>query len=394
MWIKRDLEACLTTAAAVRPGLVLTGCRQAGKTSLLQRVFPDCRYVSLDLPETSELAEMAGGSFLRENPPPVILDEVQYAPSLLRHVKAAIDKSRQKNGQFFITGSHRFNLMGGVAESLAGRVAVLECHTLSALEVERHRGEAIGGELLVDVIYRGGYPELQVADLDPQRFFSDYIATYLERDVRSALEVRSLRDFQRFMRLAALRTGQLLNMASLAADVRVSVPTISSWLSVLESSGIVQLVPPFFSNASKRLIKTPKLFFLDTGLACFLCGLRKGQELRESAMRGQMFETHVLGQIMRWYANRGLHAPVHFFQDHARHEVDFVIPVGQRLKLYECKWAEMPEQDTPGLQAIRKLVGAENILTTSIITPTRGHWRNERTGVIIEDSIELASLAE
>jgi len=331
---------------------------------------------------------------LRENPPPIVLDEVQYAPALLRHVKAAIDKDRQKCGRFFITGSHRFNLMEGVTESLAGRVAVLECHTLSALEIEKHRGEAIGGDSLIDMILRGGYPELQVSELDSQRFFSDYIATYLERDVRSVLEVRNLRDFQRFMRLAALRTGQLLNMASLAADVRVSVPTISSWLSVLETSGIVQLVPPYFSNASKRLIKTPKLFFLDTGLACFLCGLRKGEELRKSALLGQMFETHVLGQIVRWYANRGLHAPVHFFQDHARHEVDFVIPVGNQVKLYECKWADMPERDTPGLQAMRKLVGPENVLTTSIITPRRGHYRNERNGAIIEDSIELASLAE
>ena len=394
MWIERDLQRQLAEVAGVRPGLVLTGCRQAGKTSLLQRMFPDCRYVSLDLPQTSEQAETAGESFLRENPPPIILDEVQYAPTLLRHVKAAIDKNRQKNGQFLITGSNRFSLMDGVTESLAGRVAVLGCHTLSALEIEMHRGKVVGGESLGDVVFRGGYPEMHVSDLDPQRFFSDYLATYLERDVRTALEVRSLRDFDRFMRLAALRTGQLLNMASLAADVGVAITTIKSWLSVLESSGIVQLVQPYFSNASKRLIKTPKLFFLDTGLACFLCGLRKAQDLRESVLRGQMFETHVLGQIMRWYANRGLHAPVHFFQDHARHEVDFVIPVGNRVKLYECKWAEMPEQDTPGLQAIRKLVGPENVLTQSIITPTRGHWRNERTGLIIEDSIELASLAE
>jgi len=337
MWITRDLEAYLAKLAGLRPGLVLTGCRQAGKTSLFQRVLANTRYVSLEFPAVSELAEKAGETFLRDNPPPIILDEIQYAPTLLRHVKGAIDSERHKNGQFFITGSNRFSLMEGVTESLAGRVSVLECHTLSALEVERHRGKSVSGAFLGEIIFYGGYPERHVTDLDPQQFFSDYLATYLERDVRRVLNVRNLRDFGRFLRLAALRTGQLLNMASLAADVHVSVPTISSWLSVLESSGIVRLVEPYFSNASKRLIKTPKLFFLDTGLACFLCGIRGVQELRQSALLGQMFETHVLGQIVRWYANRGLRAPVHFFQDHARHEVDFVIPVGNRVKLYKCK---------------------------------------------------------
>ena len=392
MWIKRDLESELMAVAAVRPGVVLTGCRQAGKTSLLRRVFPDYRYVSLDLPLTSDWAEKSGQDFLREHAPPAIYDEVQYAPTLLRHVKAAIDAEREQNGRFLITGSNRFSLMSGGVESLAGRVAVLECHTLSALEIERHRSRPIEGEALVEMMFQGGYPEMHAGGLDAQRFFSDYVATYLERDVRTALGVTSLRDFDRFIRLAALRTGQLLNMSSLARDVGVTAPTIGRWLAVLESSGIVRLVQPYFTNPGKRLVKTPKLFFLDTGLACFLCGLRSPRDLRESALLGQMFETHVLGQIVRWYANRGQQAPVYFFQDHQGHEVDFVIPVGKRLKLYECKWAEMPDHDTPGAAALRKLVGQENILSWSIITPTRGRRTIERNALVIEDSIELASL--
>jgi predicted AAA+ superfamily ATPase len=210
MWIPRELDSTLKKAADSRPAVVLTGCRQAGKTSLLVKAFSDHGYVSLDVPIVAEEAEHSGGDFLKRHRPPVILDEIQYAPTLLRHVKADIDLHREETGRFLITGSQDFSLMEGVTESLAGRSSVLTLHSVSAREYEAWSGKTLDRVALPEWMLRGGYPEVHSRDLDAERFFSDYLATYLERDVRSILGVRSLRDFDRFMRLCAARTGQLV----------------------------------------------------------------------------------------------------------------------------------------------------------------------------------------
>jgi hypothetical protein len=283
--------------------------------------------------------------------------------------------------------------MAEVGESLAGRAAVLECHSLSCAEIETWSGRRAEGSVLVEHMFKGGYPELHAAGLDPERFFSDYLATYLERDVRQVLQVRSLRDFDRFMRLLAARTGQLVSAHALAGDLGVSPNTVKSWFGVLEASNIVALLPPYFRNLGKRLVKTPKLYFLDTGLAAFLVGLRSPRDLRESAMLGAFFETHVYGQIARWYANRGKAAPLFFYRDHHGHEVDFVIPVGERLKLYECKWAEDPSPHPRAFVELERRLGADALLTRAIVTPVRGR-RTLVPGVIAEDSVELGSLSE
>jgi hypothetical protein len=217
-----------------------------GKTSLLEHAFPDYGYVSLDLPAVAEQADSSGSDFLRRYPPPVIIDEVQYAPGLFRYLKAVIEDHRDSHGQFLLTGSQKFALMAKVTESLAGRVAVIAMFSLSLREIERFTGEPISRDLLCAWMFRGGYPELVAKGLDPRRFYADYVATYLERDVRQALAVRNLRDFDRFLRLCAVRTGQLLSMNSLAADVGVAVNTIKGWLSVLEASGVVMLVEPYY----------------------------------------------------------------------------------------------------------------------------------------------------
>lgn len=218
-----------------RAVVVLTGARQAGKTSLLRQAFPQYSYVSLDLPLVAEQAEEAGQAFLEQNAPPVIIDEVQYAPKLFRYLKHAVDAEDKAAGRFLLTGSQKFTLMQGVSESLAGRGALIELHTLSLLEIERGLGELRSGGELLNAIHRGGYPELWAADLDPRRYFSDHVATYLERDVRQAINVRNLRDFARFLRLCAVRTGQLVNFNALATDVGVSVNTIKSWGSAVTS---------------------------------------------------------------------------------------------------------------------------------------------------------------
>ncbi len=393
MWIQREIEETLSDIVHLRSALILTGCRQAGKTSLLRRIFPGHTYVSLDIPTVAEQAELSGNDFLAKHPQPLIVDEVQYAPVLLRHIKASIDAHRDSKGLFLITGSQKFPLMQGVTESLAGRAAVLDLHSLSAREYERWTGEAIERKQLIQWMFRGSYPELCANDLSPDRFYSDYLVTYLERDVRSVLQVRSLRDFDRFLRLCASRTGQLLSYNALATDLGVSPNTIKSWISVLEASGIIHLLEPYYSNLGKRIVKSPKLYFLDTGLVCYLIGMRSPEDLEKSIMVGAIFETHVLGQIVRHFANRGVRVPVYFYRDHWGHEVDFLIPSGERFELIECKWAEFPSVKQSGFEEIEKLVSTERIISKSIVTPARGR-RLTKNGIVVADSVGLDFLQD
>jgi predicted AAA+ superfamily ATPase len=391
MWIQRHIANTLRSAARVRAVVLITGARQTGKTSLTCKTFPRHRYVSLDLPRLAEDAEESGELFLQNHPAPLILDEVQYAPALFRYLKNAVDRGRMKPGGYLLTGSQRFGVMSGVSESLAGRVSVVELHSLSLLELEHWSHKTAEGKRLLQWIFLGGYPELHAKGLDPERFYADYVVTYLERDVRQALQIRNLRDFDRFMRLAAVRTGQLLSLSSFAADIGVSPNTIKSWLSVLEASQVVHLLEPYHHNVGKRIVKTPKLYFLDTGLACFLAGLRSADDVRSSALLGPLFESLVLGQLIRWHANRGKRPSLYFYRNHSGVEVDFVLPVGNQLKLYECKWAEHPPKEVPAFRHLRSIVGERNIRSQSLITPVRGtRTRGDRT--IVEDCVELRSL--
>ncbi len=392
MWIARELRQTLDRIATERPVLLLTGSRQAGKTSLLEQAFAGHNYVSLDLPSVAEEAEQDGAAFLARHPPPLIIDEVQYAPRIFRYLKHAIDQHRERNGQYLLTGSQKFSLMQGVTESLAGRVAIVELHSLALREIERATGEAADGSTFWRWLFQGGYPEVHARGLDASRFYADYVATYLERDVRQVLNVRNLRDFDRFLRLCAIRTGQLLSMSSLSSDTGISPNTVRSWLSVLEASNVVFLLEPYYRNLGKRLVKTPKLYFLDTGLACFLAGFRRPEDLEGSALRGAFFETQVLAQIVRFYANRGEPPNVFFFRDHSGNEVDFVIPVGERLKLVEAKASETPDPNPKGFVALASALGPEGVLSRTIVTPSRGR-RHTSSGSTIEDCVDLAVLA-
>lgn len=367
MWIPREITPILRKLAAERPAVLVSGSRQSGKSSLLTNAFPGVNYVSLDLPREAERAERAGEDFLEEHAAPVIIDEVQYAPGLFRYLKHAIDADRDRPGRYLLTGSQKFSLMQGVTESLAGRVSIIELHSLALSEIEAARGAIHGQRALLDAMWKGGYPELHSRDLDPRRFYADYVATYLERDVRQAINVRSLRDFDRFLRLCATRTGQLVNMNALAGDVGISPNTVRSWLSVLEASSVVLLVPPYFRNLGKRLVKSPKLYFLDTGLACHLAGFNSGGELGTSALVGAFFETLVLGQLVRAYANRGLRSPLHFYRDHHGNEVDFLVPVGERAHLLECKWSQTASSPR-GLRVVADALGTGNVISQTIVT--------------------------
>lgn len=368
----RDIAGTVRQLATKRPSLMVTGPRQSGKSTMLHDALPDYTYVSLDLPEVAQQAEEAGLDFLARYPPPVIIDEVQYAPRLFRYLKDAIDRDRSTNGRYILTGSQIFPLFKEVSESLAGRISILSLHTLSLHELQQHAPKPLDRRQILEWMFTGGYPEIHANAVPPERFYPDYVATYLERDVRQILEVRNLRDFNRFIRLVATRTGQLLQLNSLASDMGISVNTVKSWLTVMETSGIIRFLEPYYRSLGKRIVKTPKVYFLDTGLVCFLTGLTSPEALRDSAMLGAIFETLAFGQLVRSYAHRGFSADLYFYRDHTGKEVDFVIPVGEKLELFEVKWAEEAPEALPGFKEIDKLLGPENVVSRTIITPDPG----------------------
>ena len=361
------MEPRLLRSARTRPIVVLTGARQTGKTSTLLRLFPNYRFVSLDLPTEAEQAEKEPRNFLHRHPPPTIIDEVQYAPGLFRHLKAGVDASRTRNGQFLLTGSQKFTLMKSVSESLAGRADIVELETLSWAEIRA----ALPQTRLEKGIVRGGFPELHAnPDIDHVAFYNSYLATYLERDVRSLANVGSLRDFERFLRACALRSANLVNKADLARDVGIAPSTANHWLSTLEASGQVVLLEPWFSSRTKSIVKSPKLYLADTGLLCALLNIRSEDILLQSPAAGAIWETYVFAQLRARERRAGRTGSLFFWRDRTR-EVDFVVDVGGRLELFEAKWTELPtESDTVNLDFAREVVGKARAVSGAIVSRT------------------------
>ena len=342
MYYPRHCAERLNHLARNFPAVVVTGARQAGKTTPLRAAFPDHHYVSLDLPTIAEQAERNPDLFLRQHPPPVLVDEVQYAPGLFRHLKAAIDEHRHEMGRFILTGSQHFTLMKGVSDSLAGRSGLLELENLALGEIQAVTevpGDARG---LAAVMARGQFPELwRVPDLPARDFFQGYLATYLERDVRQILRVGSLRDFERFIRILAARPAAMLNRSDVARDVGVAVKTIGEWLSVLAASGQIALLEPWYANFGKRLVKTPKVYFCDTGLLAFLLNLNE-TTLLASPMLGAIWETFVFAEMRKLNEIGGRPFGLWYYRDLQGREVDFVLESGGKLSFVECKWHEHP----------------------------------------------------
>lgn len=366
MWIDRKVEPLLRQRAATRPVVVLTGARQTGKTSLMRRLFPDHGFVSLDLPSEAEQAERDPGSFLARHPPPVIIDEVQYAPGLFRHLKAAVDADR-RNGSFLLTGSQPLRLMRSVSDSLAGRADILELEPLAFGEVRAVHSDITVEEFLV----RGGFPELYGnREIEARGFLQSYVATYLERDLRQLLEVTSLRDYERFLRASALRSAQLLNRADLARDVGVAGTTLASWLAVLEASHQLVLLEPWYGNPTVSLVKRPKLFLRDAGLAAFLCGVHGVDDLRATPLADALWETLVCAEIRRAQANRHGRWNLHFWQDRSR-EVDFLVHRAGTFHLADAKWTEQPRsRDAAALRKILNVLAADAVASMSVVCRT------------------------
>lgn len=340
---ERSYTNILTHHAQFFPVTVLCGARQSGKTTLLTRCFPQHNYVSLDLPSTAELAEKDPATFFKLYKTPLIIDEVQYAPGLFRHLKRLVDENRHQMGQYILTGSQKFNLMKEVSESLAGRAVILDLENLSWQEISSGSGQSPNLEQIIRLVTRGQFPELwRVPEAPGAAYHRSYLSSYLERDVRQILNVNSLRDFERFIRALAPRSGQLLNKTDLARDVGVSVKAINDWLSVLEASNQIVLLEPWFPNVGKRMVKTPKVYFCDTGLLSWILGIKEDNFL-SSPFKGQLWETLVFAELRKCNTYIDQQAKLWFYRDQTGCEVDFLVDNGGIITPIEVKWTENPD---------------------------------------------------
>jgi hypothetical protein len=370
------LEKFVSRAAASFPVLLLTGARQVGKTTLLRALGAESRtYVTLDDPLVLQLARQDPALFMQRFTTPVLIDEIQYAPQLLPFIKMAVDEDRTP-GRFWLTGSQQFQLMNTISESLAGRVGIVHMLGLSRMEADGkgggHRPFLPGPDLftamaggaaalslqeLYAVIWRGSFPNLVASkEMDRDMFLGSYVQTYLQRDVRDLAQVGDEMAFLRFLRASAARTGQLLNMAELARDADVAPNTAKRWLSILQASGLVYLLEPWFTNVTKRMVKTPKLYFLDTGLAAYLTEWSSPETLEAGAMAGAMLETWVVCELLKSWWHNGLRAPFHFYRDKEQREIDLLIVRDGTVYPVEIK-----KSASPGKAAIRHFAALDKL---------------------------------
>jgi len=376
MYYHRTLEACIRKISKQFPVILLSGARQVGKTTLLNELAEKKRTcVTLDDPLVLSLAKDDPALFFQRFQPPLLLDEIQYAPELLPYIKLQVDRTHNA-GLFWLTGSQQFHLMKGVSESLAGRVGIIQMMGLSYSEMSR-RGEnnlpflPVPEEIkkrmkaadllslkdLYRLIWRGSYPAIALnGSLDHNLFYSSYVQTYLQRDIRDLARVGDEMSFLRFLRAAAARTGQMLNLTALARDADVAVNTAKSWLSILQTSGVLYLLEPYHSNLTKRLVKTPKLYFLDTGLVSYLTEWSSPETLEAGAMSGAILETWIMSELLKSYWHNGQHAPFYYYRDKDQKEIDLLIVKDGVLYPLEFKKTASPDKhDVRHFQVLQNL---------------------------------------
>lgn len=364
-YLPRTLRDFTLSASRQFPVVLLTGARQVGKTTFLQHLSePGRNYVSLDDPVAMELARRDPALFFQRYRPPLLIDEIQYAPELLPYIKLEVDRSRQA-GAFWLTGSQQFHLMKGVSESLAGRVAILRMLGFSRREMlnqgsavvpflptprqireQEETGGTLGLSELYQLIWRGSLPAIALGpEMDRDLFYGSYVQTYLQRDVRDLARVGDESAFLRFLRMTAARTGQLLNLSQLARDADIAVNTAKAWLSILQASGIAYLLEPYHTNLSKRLVKTPKLYFLDTGLCAYLTRWSSPETLESGAMSGAILETWVIVELLKSYWHNGKEPPFYYYHDRDKKEIDLLIVQNDQAYPLEVKKTASPRLD-------------------------------------------------
>lgn len=378
-YIKRHAEATVKKLAAMFGAILVAGPRQVGKTTMLQRITEGMNYVTLDDVLVRASAQEESGTFFKDNPPPVFVDEIQKAPELFQQIKMHIDGNRRK-GEFFMCGSQQFQMMKGVSESLSGRIGLVTLLGFSLRErygipndtpflptdeyfTERKRALAdIPYGDVWQMIHRGSMPELcENPDFDWQMYYGAYVRTYIERDVRDLTEIGDTVKFARFMTVAAASTGQLVNLASMARDVGISQPTAERWLSILVASNIVYLLQPYSNNIVKRAIKTPKLYFLDTGLAAYLTRWTTSDVLKNGAMAGAFFESFVISEVIKSYYNKGIiEPPLYFYRDRDMNEIDLLIEENGTLYPLEMKkHADPQRKDIDAFDLLDRIPGMQ-----------------------------------
>ncbi len=379
MYIKRHAEKTVQELSRMFGAVLVAGPRQVGKTTMLERLTGGMNYATLDDPILRASAEEESGTFFKDNPPPVFVDEIQKAPALFEQIKMILDRERKK-GQFFMCGSHQFKMMKGVSESLAGRIGLVtllgfslrESHgiefdlpflpTEEYFEQRKPYTANISYDEVWNTIHRGSMPELHDnSDFNWQMFYGAYVRTYIDRDVRELSEIGDTVKFTKFMVAAAASTGQLLNLSSLARDVGISQPTAERWLSILVTSNIVYLLQPYSNNITKRAIKTPKLYFLDTGLAAYLTKWNTPDVLKNGAMAGAFFESFVVSEIVKSYYNKGvLELPLYFYRDKDMNEIDLLIEENGTLYPIEMKkHADPRKKDFEAFDLLDKIPGVK-----------------------------------
>lgn len=375
--LTRTITPTLLRLAASFPVLAMTGPRQSGKTTLARAQFGDKPYVSLEDPIERAFANEDPRGFLARFTQGAVFDEAQRWPDLFSHLQGIVDADRQP-GRFILTGSQQLGLLAGITQSLAGRVGMTRLLPLAASEIPAVAERRIS---LDGLLLKGGYPALHTQPVAPADWFASYIATYVERDVRQVLNIQSLPTFQRFLRLCAGRTGQLLNITALAGEAGITANTAKSWLAVLESSDLIHLLPPYFRNFGKRLVKMPKLYFLDTGLACWLLGIRREDVLALHPLRGALFENWVVSEFIKARYNQGQPADLYFWRDNNGLEADLIFEQDNRLQMVEIKSGQTITSDTlrAGQRAIR--MAEDEALTPWLIYG--GDESYERSGVKI-----------
>jgi hypothetical protein len=329
--IKRIIEDVLKNLANQYPVVTITGPRQSGKTTLIRNVFANKQYVNLESPDIRQFAVNDPKGFLAQYNN-AILDEIRRAPELLSYIQPIVDENKEQ-GQFIITGSQQFEVLNNISQSLAGRTALLKLLPFSISEIKN----IVDVSLTNKLIYTGFYPRIYDMNLDPHQAIGDYIVTYVERDIRQLISIKDLNLFEKFLKLCAGRIGQLLNFQGLANDVGVSHTTVKSWISILEASYIIFLLPPWYNNFSKRLVKSPKLYFYDVGLASYLLGIENEKQVFRDPLRGNLFENLVVAEVLKYRFNKGKKSNLYFYRDSTGLEIDLIYETGRNIYPIEIK---------------------------------------------------------